>query len=301
MLRIRMLPLLGLWSVALAAASLSPGQDTKTPGNSTLNVDRIEPKPAATAGGGTASQQKGTSPSPNSTVFQETRARAETGDAPAQAELGRMHEKGLGIAQDCAEAVKWYRKAAEQGWPSAECGLAGCYRHGRGVPQDYAAAAKWCRKAAEQGVASAQFDLGFSYYNGHGVPQDFAEGLKWYRKAAEQGFALAQYNLGLRYGFGIGVPRDYVQAYKWFNLAAAQNVTHAIHDRNDVSDSIPEPNASYILLTTLMRNEVFNSMTRSQIAEGRQLCHEFTARKEGGTPKQADSPILVSSAALHIW
>ncbi len=39
---------------------------------------------------------------------------AERGNANAQYNLGVMYSQGLGVTQDHAEAVKWYRKAAEQ-------------------------------------------------------------------------------------------------------------------------------------------------------------------------------------------
>ncbi len=40
---------------------------------------------------------------------------AEHGNANAQYNLGVMYSQGLGVTQDHAEAVKWYRKAAAQG------------------------------------------------------------------------------------------------------------------------------------------------------------------------------------------
>ena len=40
---------------------------------------------------------------------------AEQGDAKVQSNLGFMYQNGQGVAQDYAEAVKWYRKAADQG------------------------------------------------------------------------------------------------------------------------------------------------------------------------------------------
>ena len=78
-------------------------------------------------------------------------------------------------------------QAAEQGDPEAQFGLAGIYCWGLGVPQNYAEALKWYRKAAEQGDVDAQIQLGFMYDAGIGVPKNNAEVLKWYRKAAEQG------------------------------------------------------------------------------------------------------------------
>jgi TPR repeat protein len=72
------------------------------------------------------------------------------------------------------------------------------YDKGEGVPEDDAEAVKWYRLAGEQGNASAQTNLGFMYDKGYGVPKDDAEAVRWYRLAAEQGYASAQFNLGLR-------------------------------------------------------------------------------------------------------
>ena len=51
---------------------------------------------------------------------------ADQGNAKAQLYLGTMYDKGQGVPQDYAEAVKWYRKAADQEMPrrstiSEEC------------------------------------------------------------------------------------------------------------------------------------------------------------------------------------
>ena len=150
------------------------------------------------------------------------RKAADQGGAGAQNNLGLMHSEGHGVLRDYAEAVKWYRKAADQGEAGAQNNLGVMYRNGQGVPQDYAEAEKWYRKAADQGHASAQFNLGLMFYEVQGVPQDYAEAEKWYRKAAEQGHASAQVKLGIMYYNGQGVPQDYAEAEKWYRKAADQ-------------------------------------------------------------------------------
>ena len=54
---------------------------------------------------------------------EELRARAEQGDADAQANLGLMYYNGEGVPQDYAEAVRWFRLAAEQGDADAQYNL----------------------------------------------------------------------------------------------------------------------------------------------------------------------------------
>jgi hypothetical protein len=128
----------------------------------------------------------------------ETRARAEQGDAKAQANLASLYSHGKGVPQDYGEALRWYRKSADQGDAKAEDGLAVMYSQGQGVPQDYTEALRWYRKAADQGYAEAQYNLGNMYYYGRGVPQDRAEAERWYHKAADQGDEYAQRALGLK-------------------------------------------------------------------------------------------------------
>ena len=101
--------------------------------------------------------------------------------------------------------------------------LGGMYDQGLGVPQDAAEAVGWYRRAAEQGVARAQYNLGGMYREGRGVPQDAAGAVAWYRRAAEQGHVHAQYNLGGMYAEGRAVPPDAVEAHMWLTIAASRS------------------------------------------------------------------------------
>jgi uncharacterized protein len=106
------------------------------------------------------------------------------------------------------------------------------YRKGIGILQDYAAALTWFRKAADKGDASAQHALGGAYFEGLGVPQDYAAAASWYQKAADQGQINSQAVLASLYELGWGVPQDYVKAHKWANLAAAAGAKDAIEFRD---------------------------------------------------------------------
>ena len=141
-----------------------------------------------------------------------------------------MHQRRLGVPQDAAAAVTWYRRAAEQGDATAQSNLGGMYDQGLGVPQDAAAAVAWYRRAAELGDARAQYNLGGLYAEGRGVPPDAAGAVAWYRRAAEQGHVRAQYNLGGLYAEGLGVPPDAVEALMWLTIAAARS-TGAEHEQ----------------------------------------------------------------------
>ena len=76
-------------------------------------------------------------------------------DATAQYNLGVMYKKGLGVAQNDAEAVKWWRLAAAQGVAAAQYNLALTYEKGQGTAQDYVRAYMWFNLGAVSGDAGA--------------------------------------------------------------------------------------------------------------------------------------------------
>lgn len=124
-------------------------------------------------------------------TIDELRTKAEKGDAKAQLSLGLVYAEGTGVAQNDAEAVKWFRKAAELGNAVAQVYLGIEYANGKGgkghVAKNMAEALKWLRKAAEQGYVIAQLRLGEIFDEGQGVTKDPTEAVKWWTRAAEQG------------------------------------------------------------------------------------------------------------------
>ena len=82
-------------------------------------------------------------------------AKAESGDAVAQLNLGFMNCQGASGPQNYAEGVKWYRRAAEQGQANAQFQLGCMYSRGEGVPEDVAKACKWLNLAAAGGIGEA--------------------------------------------------------------------------------------------------------------------------------------------------
>ena len=124
---------------------------------------------------------------------------AKQGHPISQYLLGTMYLEGendLGIEQDYAKALEWYKKAANQDPLGIfQFGLGLVYAEGRGVEQDDAKALEWFRKAAAHDNAAAQYRLGLVYAEGRGVEQDDAKALEWFRKAATRGHVLSSYEL----------------------------------------------------------------------------------------------------------
>ena len=70
-------------------------------------------------------------------------------------QVGNIYNEGLGVKQDYAEAVRWYRLAAAQGHASAQSNLGTMYGEGQGVVQDYTRAHMWFNLAAVKGNSNA--------------------------------------------------------------------------------------------------------------------------------------------------
>ena len=91
--------------------------------------------------------------------FDETMAAAKQGDAYAQFNLGVMYDNGMGVPENDAEAVKWYRKAADQGDAGGQYNLGVMYFGGDGVPENNIRAYVWWSMAKTQGHTFATENL----------------------------------------------------------------------------------------------------------------------------------------------
>jgi TPR repeat protein len=69
--------------------------------------------------------------------LEKVRARAEQADVEAQTLLGSAYSEGqAGLSQDHAEALKWFSRAAEKGFAPAQYQLGLVHELGHGVAAD---------------------------------------------------------------------------------------------------------------------------------------------------------------------
>jgi TPR repeat protein len=241
----------------VAAAIPPSGQKVET--NSQAKADVWTPPPTDTPFNPLPPKET------NSAAFEETKAKAEKGDAEAQWILAGCYAGGQGVAQDQAVAVKWHRKAAEQNYADAQVNLGFCYADGLGVTQDYVQAYKWFSLAAAQRNIVA--GDGRDRIARSMAPDQIAEGKRLaaefvprretpgsttapeatkakaetghssntnspfeiVKTGAVKGDALYEYQLGEFYLLGeYGAPKDEVEAVKWFRKAAEQHDPIAI-------------------------------------------------------------------------
>lgn len=172
-------------------------------------------------------------------------AEAETGNALAVYDLGRMCADGLGCEAGPETAKDWYRKAltaffiaertAEE-WQlpylwyrigkmyaarlGAEHKVSGTEAAGEeNLGRDYASAAAWLSKAVSRNHKYAQYSLAALYYRGQGVKQDFSQAFLLYQRSAEQGNPYASYELAKMFRDGVGTEPDPWQSKEQFEKA----------------------------------------------------------------------------------
>jgi len=121
------------------------------------------------------------------------RAKAESGDASSQYQLGTLYFTGdFGFTKDLTEAIKWYQKAADQNYPNMELPLASAYAQ-RGVLEgnkgDLDGALADCNKAIEIKPDFIEAYCGRGYLNQ--CKGDLDGALADYNKAIEMNPKLA--------------------------------------------------------------------------------------------------------------
>jgi TPR repeat protein len=148
------------------------------------------------------------------------RSQADSGNPEAQDHVGLMYLSGKGVAENDAEAARWFRLGAQKGLADAQFNLAECYATGRGVTQDPGAANALYAKAANQGHAGAEYKMGVLLRTGTDMQTDLLNAAEWFKKAADQGLIPAQVNLAVMFADGQGIPQDDVEALKWLDIVA---------------------------------------------------------------------------------
>ncbi len=152
---------------------------------------------------------------------------AESGNALAMHDVGRMFADGLGLEIDMQAAHEWYEKALtaffsaeeEKPKPYLEYRIGKMYAAGLGTEQDYGQAASWFQEAVDKNHKYAQYSLGSLFYRGQGVSQDYAQALRLYTLSADQGNPYADYELAKMYRDGVGTQVDAAISDQYFKAA----------------------------------------------------------------------------------
>lgn len=158
---IAVLAIVGLWFVLareagdgkdVAAAAMPAAQSSAAPADASRNSLPASASPAT-------EPVAPASVSALSDSLRQLRRRAEAGDAEAQFELGARYASGEEVAQDYAQAVKWFTRAADGGQVLAAATLGAYYWAGRGVPKDDVTAYMWSAVAQQGGDEASKYRL----------------------------------------------------------------------------------------------------------------------------------------------
>ncbi len=150
-------------------------------------------------------------------------AEADSGNALAMYDLGRMWADGLGVEAHSDTAQEWYRKAlsaflsAEKELPERkktylQYRIGKMYLAGLGTTQDHGTAAAWLKQAAEKQHKYSQYTLAGLYAKGQGVKKDLEHAFELYRSSAAQENPYASYELGKMFQNGTGTEKSMEQA-----------------------------------------------------------------------------------------
>lgn len=163
---------------------------------------------------------------------------AQSGNALAMFDLGRVCADGIGQDVDNRQSQVWYAKAlaafqaVERERPNryAEYRIGKMFAAGIGTEQDYTAAAQWLTRSAELGYTYAQYSLAKLYREGWGVEQNYEMALQLYEQAAINGFPYAAWELGKAYRDGVGTTPDerlsaryFAAAFRGFHVSEVQS------------------------------------------------------------------------------
>lgn len=124
-------------------------------------------------------------------AFAQWQVLAEKGNPHGILNIANMYQAGLGVEQDLAQAVYWYRQGAAQGDPLAIVQLAKVYAQGLGVTADPEQADQLYQQAAEAGSIEAQHHLAQQLLQ----RGETAAAQRWLQRAADQGDWAAQSQL----------------------------------------------------------------------------------------------------------
>lgn len=155
---------------------------------------------------------------------------AESGNALAMHDLGRMCADGLGMDIDAAASREWYAKALaaflaaeatakERQRPYLQYRIGKMYAARLGTEQDYCRAAEWFSRAVSANHKYAQYSLAGLYYRGQGVAQSYETAFDLCSRSAEQTNPYASYELGKMCRDGIGTGKDMRKAGAHFEDA----------------------------------------------------------------------------------
>jgi TPR repeat protein len=164
--------------------------------------------------------------------------------------LGFMYDIGIGVKENNATAIFWYRKGAEKAHAPAMLTLGRTLLEATDT-RDRTDGAAWIEKAAEAGNRVAMYVLGLLYLGGEVLAQDQTKGMHWIERSARAGEPVAMEAFGQALRDGDGVEKDEWKAADWLRKAAEAGRPGAMlalgHMYRDGQGVAKDPSAAFRL------------------------------------------------------
>ena len=145
-------------------------------------------------------------------------ARAEKGDATAQADLALAYLRGDGVVSNPAAAAGWAGLSATKGHAMGQFLLGAIYNSG--IKADPHTGFRWMSAAALNGNTKAMHNVAIAFLTGSGIERNPTEAANWFGKAAAKGYRDSAFNLAVLYERGEGVAGNAQRALYWYDTAA---------------------------------------------------------------------------------
>lgn len=146
----------------------------------------------------------------------------------AEFTVGNMYWKGIGLPNpNYILANKYLRKGAEHKHAESARKLGWSFRKGLGVAVDHVQAIKWWKIAEQLDDAVAAYNLFCAYEKGDIVPKDAEIALEYLHRAADLGDPDAQFILGVRCLYGWDVEGTEEVALTYIRAAAGNGLANA--------------------------------------------------------------------------
>lgn len=167
-------------------------------------------------------------------IWEEAERRAEFGSTELQEALGEAYAKGIGVAANFEQAVKWYDLASNNGNTFATYQLGIKFKLGMdGFPEDFEKAYHYLRKAAEAGETYAMKPLA-ELLDDEWIPslsleERNAQKIYWFDKSIEEAEEwYSAITLGRMYENGYApVDVDVAKAIHYYQIAADHDIDMA--------------------------------------------------------------------------
>ncbi|MNK81881.1 putative beta-lactamase HcpC precursor [compost metagenome] len=176
---------------------------------------------------------------PEQEVFRLFTKAAERGHYKAYLNLSRLYVEGEGVPRDTGKAVDLVERALKLNAPHAYYLMGVMLQQGIGVREDRAASLAYFRKAADLGNKYGQWTIGeqllkvFAQQSEPARSRGRAIGLQMLECALGQGLAEAGHKMGLDYLIG---EEDTYTALRYFQMAGALGLTKSLYTLYSIFD-----------------------------------------------------------------